>query len=282
MIWHYGYWDTFSALIVKIPRRQLTFLLLANSDGLSAPFPTLGRGDVTGSAFAMLFLRMMQEPGVLAAESPAIQTEGVVNAASFLPVISPGSWVTIFGQNFTNEPGRSWNAGDIVDGVLPTTLDGVTVSMDGRLAAISFVSPGQINLQAPDGLFEGPVPIVVAGPTGVSQVDAVVEAVSPALFVAGDPGAVAALHSDGTLVDPANPAKVDEVVSVYGTGFGPTASGIAADIGGVAAVVEYAGLVSAGLYQVNLRIPRGVAGPVPMSIRIANAATQPGLTIAVE
>jgi hypothetical protein len=48
--------DSFSSLIVKIPRRNLTLILLANSDGLSAPFP-LANGDVTASVFAQLFLR---------------------------------------------------------------------------------------------------------------------------------------------------------------------------------------------------------------------------------
>lgn len=46
-----------SALIVKAPNRGLTFIILANSDGLTAPFP-LESGDVTTSPFATLFLRL--------------------------------------------------------------------------------------------------------------------------------------------------------------------------------------------------------------------------------
>jgi len=42
---------------LKLPERKLTLLLLANSDGLSAPF-SLGAGDVTRSAFAGSFLRI--------------------------------------------------------------------------------------------------------------------------------------------------------------------------------------------------------------------------------
>lgn len=58
LIWHYGYWpDSFSSLYLKIPEKNLTFILLANSDGLSAPF-RLGGGNVTGSAFANSFLRI--------------------------------------------------------------------------------------------------------------------------------------------------------------------------------------------------------------------------------
>jgi hypothetical protein len=43
--------------VIKLPERGLTFILLANSDGLSAPFQ-LQAGDVTKSVFASLFLRL--------------------------------------------------------------------------------------------------------------------------------------------------------------------------------------------------------------------------------
>jgi CubicO group peptidase (beta-lactamase class C family) len=57
VVWHYGYWPgSFSALYLKIPQRSITLFLLANSDGLSRPFPSMGKGDVTGSEFAALFL----------------------------------------------------------------------------------------------------------------------------------------------------------------------------------------------------------------------------------
>ena len=58
LIWHHGYWpDSFSSLYLKVPEKNITFILLANSDGLSAPF-RLGGGDVTRSAFANSFLRI--------------------------------------------------------------------------------------------------------------------------------------------------------------------------------------------------------------------------------
>ena len=49
--------EAYSSLMLKLPARRLTLILLANSDGLSAPFQ-LPQGDVTRSLFAMLFLRM--------------------------------------------------------------------------------------------------------------------------------------------------------------------------------------------------------------------------------
>lgn len=55
LVWHYG-WNppTASALYLKLPDEDLTFLALANTDALSRPFD-LGRGDVLDSAVAMLF-----------------------------------------------------------------------------------------------------------------------------------------------------------------------------------------------------------------------------------
>lgn len=55
VIWHYGYWTANSSLIVKVPERGLTFVLLANTDGLSSPFP-LGSGQLERSDFAREFL----------------------------------------------------------------------------------------------------------------------------------------------------------------------------------------------------------------------------------
>jgi CubicO group peptidase (beta-lactamase class C family) len=58
VIWHFGHFpDAFSSLVLKVPGRRLTLILLANSDGLSAPF-SLHEGDVTSSLFARTFLRL--------------------------------------------------------------------------------------------------------------------------------------------------------------------------------------------------------------------------------
>jgi CubicO group peptidase (beta-lactamase class C family) len=57
LIWHFGEASgAYSSLFLKVPGRDLTLILLANSDGLSATF-ALGGGDVTRSLFAQLFLR---------------------------------------------------------------------------------------------------------------------------------------------------------------------------------------------------------------------------------
>lgn len=60
LVWHFGLVpNAYSSLILKVPGRHITFILLANSDGLSAPFQ-LADGDVTRSLFATVFLRYLR------------------------------------------------------------------------------------------------------------------------------------------------------------------------------------------------------------------------------
>lgn len=55
VIWHYGYWTANSSLIVKVPDRGLTFVVLANTDGLSSAY-SLGSGKLDSSPWAQEFL----------------------------------------------------------------------------------------------------------------------------------------------------------------------------------------------------------------------------------
>lgn len=54
--WHYGFWTGMSSLIIRVPEKKLSFILMANSDMLSAPYP-LGNGDIWVSPYAKEFLK---------------------------------------------------------------------------------------------------------------------------------------------------------------------------------------------------------------------------------
>ena len=54
--WHYGYWTGMSSLIIRVPGKKITFVLMANSDMLSAPY-SLGSGDIWVSPYAKEFLK---------------------------------------------------------------------------------------------------------------------------------------------------------------------------------------------------------------------------------
>jgi hypothetical protein len=79
--------------------------------------------------------------------APSITPGGIVPVDGTTPTIQPGEWVSIFGSNLANST-ASWN------GNFPKSLGGTSVMIDGTAAYLLYVSPGQINLQAPTfGLF---------------------------------------------------------------------------------------------------------------------------------
>jgi CubicO group peptidase (beta-lactamase class C family) len=56
VVWQFGVGDNgSSSMVITLPRRGLTLILLANSDGLARPF-ALASGDLTVSPFGRLFL----------------------------------------------------------------------------------------------------------------------------------------------------------------------------------------------------------------------------------
>jgi len=215
----------------------------------------------------------------------------VVNGASFQTGIESGSWSTIFGTNLSTTT-RIWNTDtEIINGMLPTSLDGVSVMVNNKPAAIYFISPAQINFQAPDDSSLGPVSVTVTNSNGTSDsAVAQLQRDAPGFFMFDPQGRkyVAALvaNSDGTatfLGPPglfgtsvtSRPAKAGEILELYGTGFGPTNpavpslqvfSGAAPDIdkvsitiGGIMAQVQFAGITGAGLYQLNVVVPATVS-----------------------
>jgi CubicO group peptidase (beta-lactamase class C family) len=59
VVWHFGLArDAYSSLIVKVPDRHLTLILLANSDGLVGPPYNLADGNLSSNLFASLFLKL--------------------------------------------------------------------------------------------------------------------------------------------------------------------------------------------------------------------------------
>jgi len=230
--------------------------------------------------------------------TPIIAASGVVHAATFLNgPVSPGQLVTIFGANLANGTAAAAPAGSL----FPTTLGATTVTMDGLPCPLLFVSPTQINLQAP---FEvpGPTAQVVVRLGEISSQPAVVnvEAAAPAMFSIDGTGAGLATilkNTDYTLVTAANPARRGEVLAIFCTGLGqlqgggitgmaaaeplPAGAAIVVNFGTTAAAVRYAGLAIGflGLYQINVVVPAasgGTAGAIAVTIKIG-AVTSPAL-----
>jgi uncharacterized protein (TIGR03437 family) len=215
-----------------------------------------------------------------AANAPTISSGGVVNGASFQPGIVSGSWVSIFGSNFASAR-KDWE-GLIQNGVFPTEIDGVRVNINNKPAAINFISPGQINVQVPDDTATGTVNVEVITPGGRNTATANMEQIRPGLFGVDTPARryVASTIGGVFIGNPADvpgtrPARPGEIIELWGTGFGatqearpagrivaspsPVTAQVRVRIGGVEVTPEFAGLVGAGLYQVNVRVPQTLA-----------------------
>jgi uncharacterized protein (TIGR03437 family) len=241
-------------------------------------------------------------PGAPSTNSGPSITAGVVSGASFQPGIVSDSWISISGSNLASQT-DSWT-NSIINGMLPTTLDGVSVSVGGRPAYISYISPSQINAISPD-IPAGPAQVTVTSNGMTSApVTATVEPAQPAFFLWGS-YAVATRQDfslavkngtfPGTTTTPARPG---DVIILWGTGFGPTspaapmgeetpsdtiyntASPVSVSVGGMPATVYGAALAPgyAGLYQLAIQIPALADGDYPVVATISGA-TSPMTTL---
>jgi uncharacterized protein (TIGR03437 family) len=226
---------------------------------------------------------------------------GVSNAASGQARIAPNSFVSIYGSNFTPAGFSDDWSKSIVNGKLPTTLDGVSVGIAGIPAYVSFVSPGQINVLTPN-VASGSASIAVAvGATTSVPVSVTSQQFSPAFFPwpNGQPVATHADYSwavkNGTFAGATTvPARPGEVIILWGTGFGPTtpaapagvtvpaattyytANPVTVTIGSATASVYGTALASgfAGLYQVVVTVPSTLAnGDYALVATVGGVAT---------
>jgi len=245
--------------------------------------------------------------------TPVVQA--VVSAASYAAgAVSPGEFVTLFGTGI----GPTTPSGMVIsNGYAATTVENVSVTIDGQAAPIIYLSANQITVQVPYEVTLGQARGVVVnnGTTqSVGQVDTA--AVAPGLFALAGSGigqcAALTYHmKTGTFSvnGTASPALIGDIVVFYLTGEGiydlapSPADGYiipmnlnpmpqlnplpVVTIGGAAATVQYAGPVGGallGLLQINAVVPAGatLGNATPVSISIGAGTTQIGATIATK
>jgi len=231
---------------------------------------------------------------------------GVSSAAGGQPGAVSGSLVSIYGSNFTPLPSDDWSR-SISNGQLPTQLDGTTVTIGGKLAAINAITPGQINVQAPDA-GAGNVQVIVTTPAGSSAPFITsVQPYNPAFFPWPN-GQPAATHLDysiaaknGTFSGMTTiPAKPGEVIILWATGLGPTNPAVPAGHlpganagaptqnpvmvtlnGGNVPVLGAALSGYPGVYQIAIQIPASTTdGDYPLVASVNNVSS-PKATLAV-
>ncbi|MGA2325613.1 MAG: SBBP repeat-containing protein [Bryobacteraceae bacterium] len=261
----------------------------------STNFPTQSPYQATfQGGLSDAFVTKLQLPATLA-------INGVVDSASGRPTIAPNSFVSIYGSGFTSWTG-DWT-GAIQNGMLPTTLGGVEVRIDGKACFVNYVSPSQLNVLTPFDTASGSVSVEVITAQGTATATAVMAPVAPALFgytVAGRFYAVAQIANTTIIVAPAGtfgsapsrPAQAGDYLTLWALGMGSTnpappagqvlqtaypisdLSRVKVRFGSLDAPVSWAGLVMAGLFQVNVLVPPGLSGDEPVVMTVDGQSTQ--------
>ncbi len=233
---------------------------------------------------------------------------GVTNATTGKPVITPGAWFTVWGANLAGKS-RSWTGTDFSGQQLPTTLDGIQVTVHGRPALVSFISPTQINALAPTDSFTGEADVQVLASNDIKSTTfkVTLAKLAPGFFLYQVAGAKYVIAHAGNeyIGNPAlvqglttRPVKPGEIITLYGTGFGPTtrtyapetmvsgssplASAVTFTIGGVPAPALWAGQIGSGLYQCNVQVPDVPNGDQEIVATVDGASTLAGVAITVQ
>ncbi len=244
-------------------------------------------------------------PDPLITPTPAITL--VANAEGGVATIAPNTWVEIKGSNLGPAGDiRIWGNPDFAGGQLPASLDGLSVTVNGVPAYVYYVSPTQVNILTPPNAISGSVPVQVSDNGAISanfMVQAQAEA--PSFFVFGGGPYIAATHANGSYLGPTSlypgsttPAQPGETITMYANGFGSTSTPVVSGsetqsgtlspmpvitIGGVAATVTFAGLVSPGEFQFNVVVPPSLAnGDQPTMAMYNGLTTQAGTLITVQ
>jgi len=219
--------------------------------------------DIVVRAGEVTSLSLQPTAIALAAVTPSPNAGGITNAANYSgAVLTPGSLLSIYGSGLADTTAKADKL------PLPADLAGTQVLINGAIAPLLYVSPLQINAQAPFGL-EGAEATVVVRRWGLESatVRVPIAEAGPGLFAP-------VTKLDYSLVSPANPLARSGIAVLWGTGFGEVtprvAAGAAAPAAGAATVaraevtvggrparVLYCGLAPgfAGLYQINIEIP---------------------------
>jgi uncharacterized protein (TIGR03437 family) len=151
---------------------------------------------------------------------PYLAPRSVRNAATDVhgAAVTACSMVTIAGIHL------SAGTENVGAGLPRQFLAGTGVRMGDNYLPLYAVSPDEITAQLPCGLAEGANTLTVrSGYEGDVSTDFTVVRNSPGLFtytVSGQPYALAT-RADGSIAAPDNPVENGELVTLYGTGFGP-------------------------------------------------------------
>jgi len=124
------------------------FFILINL-AIGGPSTFLGTPDasVTFPKDMLVDYVRVYQPAPITATTPVITPGRIVNAASFLGALAPGSLAALYGTSLADDVHVPATPG--VGQTFPTALNGVSVTVNDVPAPLVFVSPHQINFQVP-------------------------------------------------------------------------------------------------------------------------------------
>lgn len=233
---------------------------------------------------------------------PSVALGATVHAATNRQPVAQGSFATIYVPGLA-ERGVTWDTA-IPDGrTLPKELAGVRVRVGGKDCFVSYVGPGQVNVLLPPDVAPGFAIVEVANAQGADRSWVEVAETAPGLFfepAGGKLHAAALFAGRAERISTSRPAKPGDFVELYATGLGATAdsypvgqvlsrpypvadlSRFAVRLGDRPAEVVYAGLVAAGLWQVNIRVPDGLpVGEVPVRLSMGGQTSPEDILLPV-
>ena len=204
---------------------------------------------------------------------PAVAHLTMTESASLRGNGTKGGLATILGTGLTRgASGRS---------EADASARGVRVTIEGRTVPVLSFNDSQINIYVPDaaGTGTGSVVVYVNGNV-IAADDVTVANDNPGLFTIAQNGAseaIALLVSAMQYTRSPFNAKTSgqpTVIALFGTGWRNSLP-VTVRIGGQLATGEYAGTSGGfnGLDQINVRIPDGVTGTVPVVVTTASGAT---------
>jgi|GEM_PF-2092949 len=238
---------------------------------------------------------------------PVISAEGTVNAASFRGgAIAPGEIVTIFG---TNLGPADLQQGWYTNNVLPPSVAGTEVFINGVRVPILYAWNGQVSVVVPyyypsfSVSDSAKIRLEYQGLMS-SEITLPIAAAAPGIFTLGMGGsgqAVAVNCDDNSINSAENPARRGSFMSIFVTGEGAVNPAVetgalpetgkwphpvltpTVTFGGVPATVDFAGLVWAGVTQINVIIPENApAGVVPLVVSFGDTPSQDTVTVALK
>lgn len=255
----------------------------------------------------MRIVRLLLCSALAAACYAAPAITNVTNAANFQPGIASATWIAIFGTGLANTT-ASWSA--FTGGLLPTSLAGTQVTVNGIPAYVAFVSPTQVNVLVPDDAATGKVPVVVTNGQGASPpLLAAKQPVAPALFAYSQAGGRYAVSQAAATYELISPPRLlgstvhtvqvspGENIVLYATGLGgtnpaqatnqlvtspsPVTGALTITIGGQPVIPQFAGIIQSGLYQINVAVPQLPNGDAPVNVSLGGVSASPvWLTVA--